>query len=298
MKRWFKILLISIFVVSLVIPTVFAAKKVNLTYCFWGSPAEDKVVKAAFKGFEAANPGITVTPMYIPGDITGAEYAAKIKALAQAGELPDLGYFRPEHFGSWATNGLFLDMTPYVERDKMEKSFLPHVLLKVKNKIYGSYTAAECQVLFYNKNVLQQAGVPLPPTDYRKGWSWDQFVEYCKKITVDRNGKHPGEAGFDPTKITRYGVSYQLWSAMLLPSLWSNNADFVSEDGKTFLMDRPEAVEVIQKIADLINKEQVFAYTNPASTSGAGLPAPPVMLANGQLGFYVTGQWELLDLAK
>lgn len=298
MKRWFKIFMILLFVVSLVIPTVFAAKKVNLTFCFWGSPAEDKVVKAAFKGFEAANPGITVTPMYIPGDITGAEYAAKIKALAQAGELPDLGYFRPEHFGSWASNGLFLDLTPYVKRDKMEKSVLPQVWLKVKDKIYGSYTAAECQVLFYNKNVLQQAGVPLPPTDYRKGWSWDQFVEYCKKITIDRNGKHPGEAGFDPTKIVRYGVSYQLWSAMLLPPLWSNNADFISEDGKTFLMDRPEAVEVIQKIADLINKEHVFAYTNPASTSGAGLPAPPVMLANGQLGFYVTGQWELLDLAQ
>lgn len=299
-KRWFVALLTVLLIVILVVPTMFAASagNVKLTYCFWGSPAEDKVVKAAFKDFEAAHPGITVSPMYIPGDISGAEYAAKIKALAQAGELPDLGYFRPEHYGNWASNGLFLDLGPYIKKDKLENSVLPQVWLKVNNKIYGSYTAAECQVLFYNKEVLQKAGVPLPPTDYTKGWSWDQFVQYCKKITIDKAGKHPGEEGFDPAQIARYGVSYQLWSAMLLPAIWSNGGDFMSADGKQFMLDKPAAVEVFQKISDLINKEHVFAYTNPSSTSGAGLPAPPVMLANGQLGFYVTGQWELLDLAQ
>ncbi|HBF35699.1 MAG TPA: hypothetical protein DDW50_00075 [Firmicutes bacterium] len=298
MKRWFMVALVVLLVVALVMPTMFAAGNVKLTFCFWGSPAEDKVVKAAFKGFEVAHPGITVEPMYIPGDISGSEYAAKLKALAQAGELPDLGYFRPEHFGAWATNDFFMDLTPLVKKDKLENTVLPQVWLKVKGKIRGSYTAAECEVLFYNKDVLQKAGVPLPPTDYRKGWSWDQFVQYCRKITIDNAGKHPGEPGFDSAKIVRYGVSYQLWSAMLLPAIWSNNGDFMSADGKQFLLDKPAAVEVFQKIGDLINKEHVFAYTNPSSTSGGGLPAPPVMLANGQLGFYVTGQWELLDLAQ
>lgn len=298
MKRSFMVGLTFLFIAVLVMPVISAAGPVKLTYCYWGSPAEDRVLKEAFKNFEAAHPGITVEPMYIPGDITGTEYAAKIKALSQAGELPDLGYFRPDHFGSWATAGLFMNLSPLIQKEKLEKAVLPQVWLKVKNKVYGSYSAAECQVLFYNKDVLQKAGVPLPPTDYRKGWSWNQFVEYCKKITTDRNGKHPGESGFDPGKITCYGVSYQLWHAMLLPAIWSNNGDFISPDGKQFKLDRPESVEVLQKLADLINKDHVFAYTNPSSTSGAGLPAPPVMLANGQLGFYVTGQWELLDLAK
>lgn len=298
MKRWFAILSVAFLLISVAVPTLFAASGVKLTYCFWGSPAEDRVMRQAFKDFEAANPGITVEPLYIPGDITGTEYEAKLKAMAQADQLPDLGYFRPEHFGSWAETGQFLNLGPYVKKDKMEKSVLPQVWKKVKGKIYGSYSAAECQVLFYNKEVLQKAGVALPPTDYRKGWSWNQLVDACKKITVDKNGKHPGESGFDPAKIVRYGVSYQLWSAMLLAPLWSNNGDFVSANGRQFLMDKPESVQVLQALADLINKDHVFAYTNPSSTSGAGLPAPPVMLANGQLGMYVTGQWELLDLAK
>lgn len=298
MKRRFSTLFVLLLTISLVIPTLFAAGNVKLTYCFWGSPAEDKVMRQAFKDFEAANPGIIVEPMYIPGDITGAEYETKLKAMAQADQLPDLGYFRPDHFGSWAVNGMFLDLSSYIKKDKLEDAFLPQVWHIINGKTCGSYSAAECQVLFYNKDVLEKAGVPLPPTDYSKGWSWDQFVQYCREITVDRNGKHPGEKGFDSSKIVRYGVSYQLWHAMLLPLLWSNNGDFVSPDGEQFLLDKPESVEVIQKLADLINEEHVFAYTNPSSTSGAGLPAPPVMLANGQLGFYVTGQWELLDLAQ
>ncbi|MCL6591976.1 MAG: sugar ABC transporter substrate-binding protein [Firmicutes bacterium] len=298
MKRWFQIISVVFLIIALMTPALFAASNIKLTFCYWGSPAEDKVLKEAFKDFEAAHPGITVEPMYIPGDITGTEYAAKIKALSQAGALPDLGYFRPDHFGGWAANGLFLDLTPYVKKEKLRDAFLPQVWLEVKGKIYGAYTAAECQVLFYNKDVLEKAGVPLPPTDYRKGWSWDQFVDYCKKITEDKNGKHPGESGFDPNKIVKYGVSYQLWHAMLLPSLWSNNGEFITPDGRQFKLDSKESVEVLQKLADLINKDHVFAYTNPSSTSGAGLPAPPVMLANGQLGFYVTGQWELLDLAQ
>jgi multiple sugar transport system substrate-binding protein len=274
------------------------AQGVKLTYVYWGSPNEDLAMKEAFKAFEAANPGITVEPMYIQGDISGTEYAAKLRAMAQTNTLPDLGYFRPDQFGEFAAADYMLDLTALVQKEGLTKDYLPQVWLKVKDKIYGAYSAAECQVKFNNKDVLKKAGVPLPPADYSKGWSWDQFVKYCQMITTDSNGKHPGQGGFDANRISTYGVSYQLWHAMLTPPLLSGGGGIVSADGKKFIMDSPESIDVIQKIADLINKQKVMPYTSPSSTSQGGLPAPPVMLANGQLGFYVTGQWELLDIAK
>lgn len=270
---------------------------VKLSYCFWGSPAENEAIEQALKDFGEANPGIIAEPMYIPGDISGVEYASKMRALAQSGRLPDAGYFRPEQFGEFADFGTFLDLTERIEKENLREAYLPQVWLDVKGRIFGAYTAAECQVMFYNKDVLEKAGVPLPPTDYKEGWSWDQFVEYCKMITTDKNGKHPGEEGFDSEKIVTYGVSYQLWYAMLYPGLWSNGGGIVSRDGTEFLMDKPESIDFIQKLSDLIHKEHVMPYTDPSATAGAGF-VPPVMLANGQLGFYFTGQWELLDLAK
>ncbi len=277
--------------------SVFAAD-VKLTFVYWGSPNEDAAMKEAFKAFEAANPGIVVEPMYIQGDISGTEYAAKLRAMAQTGTLPDLGYFRPDQFGEFATAGYMMDLTDRVRKENLDKDYLPQVWLKAKGRIFGAYTAAECQVMFYNRDVLKKAGVPLPSADYAKGWSWDQFVDYCKKVTTDAAGKHPGEKGFNADRIATYGVSYQLWHAMLTPPLWSGEGGIVSADGTQFLMDSPASVDVIQKIADLINVHKVMPYTSPSSTSQAGLPAPPVMLANGQLGFYITGQWELLDIAK
>lgn len=271
-----------------------SAKKdeVKLTYVYWGSPAEDAAVKAALKEFMEANPGIKVEGMYLPGDLDGSSYNAKMKSMAASGTLPDLGYFRPEEFGNYATNDYFMQLDDVMKRDGMDTSYLSQTWLKIGGKTYGAYTAAECQVMFYNKKVLEEAGVPLPPSKYDEAWSWDEFAANLKKITVDKNGKHPGEAGFDDKNIVRYGVVYDLWNAMYYPTIWSNGGDVISSDGKNVLLDKPESIEAVQRLADLIHKDKTMPYMG----AGSGLPAPTAMLANGQLGFYVTGQWAFLEV--
>jgi len=265
-----------------------------LTYVYWGSTAEDDAIKSALKGFEGDHPGVKVEPMYLPGDLDGSTYNAKMKALAASNSLPDVGYFRPEEFFNYASKDFFLPLDELIARDNMADSYLSQTWLKYNGKTYAAYTAAECQVMWYNKKVLEDAGVPLPPTDYTKAWTWDEFTKYLKMITTDANGKHPGDAGFDSGKIQKYGVLYDLWSAMYYPSLWSNGGGVISDDGKSVLIDKPESIKAIQNLADLINKD----HTMPYMGGGSGLASPSVMLANGQLGFWVTGQWTLLELGS
>ncbi len=264
---------------------------VVLTYVYWGSPAEDAAIKSALKGFEEAHPGVTVKPMYLPGDLDGSTYNAKMKTLAASNSLPDVGYFRPEEFGNYAEKDFFLKLDDLIARDGMAESYIPQTWLKIKGNTYGAYTAAECQVMWYNKKVLKDAGIPVPPTDYTNSWSWDEFVGYLKQLTVDSEGRHPGEAGFDSRNIVRYGVSYDLWSAMYYPSIWSNGGGVIDKDGKTVLLDKPETIEAVQNLADLMNVHQVM----PFMAGGTNI-SPSIMLANEQLGFWVTGQWTLLDL--
>jgi len=269
-----------------------AGKPAELTFVYWGSTAEDEAIKNALNEFMAANPGIKVKGMYLPGDLDGSTYNAKMKSMAASGTLPDLGYFRPEEFGNYAEKGFFLQLDNLIKRDDLRDKYLKQTWLTIGDKTYGAYTAAECQVMFYNKKVLQDAGVPLPPTNYKEGWSWDEFAANLRKITKDKNGKHPGEAGFDPKNITRYGVVYDLWSAMYYPTIWSNDGEVIPEAGTEILVDSPETIEAVQRLADLIHKD----HTMPYMGTGSGLPAPQVMLANGQLGFWVTGQWALLEV--
>jgi multiple sugar transport system substrate-binding protein len=55
---------------------------------------------------------------------------------------------------------------------------------------------------------------------------------------VDEKGRHPGEAGFDPKKIVRFGVYHEMLSGMLYPPIWSNGGDVFSADGKDILIAR------------------------------------------------------------
>lgn len=267
------------------------SEDVVLSYVYWGSPAEDAAIKDALAGFEEANPGITVKPMYLPGDLDGSTYNAKMKTLAASNSLPDVGYFRPEEFGNYAEKDFFLKLDDLIERDGMKESYIPQTWLKIKGNTYGAYTAAECQVMWYNKKVLKDAGIPLPPTDYENGWTWDEFVDYLKVLTIDSEGRHPGDAGFNERDIVRYGVSYDLWSAMYYPTVWSNGGGVIDEDGKTVLIDKQESIDAFQKLSDLMNVHHVM----PRMMGGTNI-SPAIMIANEQLGFWVTGQWTLLEM--
>jgi len=272
------------------------AENVKLSYMYWGSPAEDDATKKALKDFEAANPGITVEPLFSPG--TKAEFDAKMKAMSESDTLPDVGYFRSESVFEYGSNNFFLDLTPYVEKDGMKKSYLAQTFLTQNGKIIAAYTAAEAQVMYYNKAMLQKAGVPLPPTDYTKAWTWDQAVTYWTKLTVDKNGKHPNEAGFDPKKIVQFGVNHEVWSSMLYPVIWGNGGDVFSADGKQILIDSPATIQAIQRLADLRLKNKVMTSPGNTEYQAAGSTDPKVLMQNGQLAFYISGAWEMLDYSK
>ncbi|MCU7700122.1 hypothetical protein ODV97_08115 [Enterococcus gallinarum] len=51
--------------------------------------------------------------------------------------------------------------------------------------------------LFYSTKYFEEKGVEVPPHDVNQAWDWDKFVSILKELTVDRNGNHPGDAGFD-----------------------------------------------------------------------------------------------------
>jgi multiple sugar transport system substrate-binding protein len=279
-----------------IMSTGLAAENIKLTFMFWGSPAEQAAITKACKDFEAANPGISVEPLYAV--YSGAEYDAKMKAMSESDTLPDCGYFASETIYSYAANDFFLDLAPYVKADNLEKDYLSQAWIRSGKKIIGAYTAAEAQVMYYNQDTLKKAGVPFPPTDYKKAWSWDDAVKAWTKLTVDVKGKHPGEAGFDPKHIACFGVNHEVWTGMLWPRLWANGGDIFSADGKDVLIDKPETIAAIQQLADLRNKYMVMSSPGLTEYNATGKTDPKVLLQNGQIAFYVSGAWELLDFAK
>ncbi len=85
-----------------------------------------------------------------------------------------------------------------------------------------------------------------------------------------------------------------LWWGNWANFIYENGGDFISADGKQFALNKPEAVDALQKIADLINKYHVM----PSPVQTQALPGTATALQTGKVAMAIDGQWSLLDVGK
>ena len=270
-----------------------ASPVTRITFTYWGSEMERAAIEGMVVAFEAANPDVDVQTMQIPYE----DYLARLTAMLKQGQPPDVGYFPSLQAPLWAQEGKLLDLTDLVKTDPLFASALPETRYYFGDgRIVGLNTAVEATFLFYNKDLFDRAGLPYPPSDPTQAWTWEQFVAAAKKLTTDTNGKHPGEAGFDPAAIATYGAgfdkTYEGWT--WYPFIFSNGGEVVDEAGTRLLLDSPAAAEALQSLADLM----WVAHAAPTPEQDANLPGYVTLLQTGNLGMHISGHWNLLDYAS
>lgn len=272
--------------------TTAAPEPFTLKFTGWGSPDEDKALDSACKAFENDHPWIKVNKLTIPN----ADYNAKLATMIAANEAPDAAYCNPAMALTLAREGKIENLTPYYENDdRVKDKLIPNSWFYWEpGKRTGISGGPETIQIFYNVDMFDAAGMPYPPSTIDTAWTWDQFVEVAKKMTIDVNGKNASEAGFDPANIKQFGFNMPTWYGIWSSFLYSNGADFVSQDGKTFTLDTPEAVEVIQNIADLMNVHHCM----PTVAQGKAVPGTTQALMTKKVAMVLDGQWMLLDLGN
>lgn len=292
MRKHVKGILGLILAGTMLVPGVSCAaeENVELTFTYWGSPVEKQIIEAAMVAFEEAHPGIKVNAMHIPED-----YDTKITTMMAAGELPDLGYMSSLAF-LWAEEGKLVDVYELLENDSeiSKEDFLDTVWYEwAPGKTMGPMPASEPFALFYNEDLLNEAGVELPPSTAEEAWTWEEFVEVCQKLTVDVNGNNALSQEFDPNAIQQYGVSFPIDDTPALTTfVHSNGGAYFDKEGN-YCLNQPEAVDAIQKLADLINVYHVA----PSPVISKSLPSAAVALQTGKTAMSINGQWICLDLA-
>ncbi|MCA9911993.1 MAG: extracellular solute-binding protein, partial [Anaerolineae bacterium] len=133
------------------------------------------------------------------------------------------------------------------------------------------------------------AGVTPPGFQDDEIWDWDTFVENCKALTMDSNGRHPDDDGFDADDIQQFGVDWPLWWQMIGSAVYSNGGQLFTDDGLIGL-DTPEAMEAMQRLSDLIYVHHVA----PRSAALADLGMSNTqMVDTGRLAMAIDGSWAL-----
>ena len=238
MKR-FLVLLLSLLLVLCSFGAASAEEPVTITFSFWGDGFEKEAVKATLSAFEEAT-GINVELMYTPED-----YATKMVAMAASNTLPDCGYCPEVNVIEWAMNGMIYNLNEmYTEYGLGVEDRMGQVFVGPDGDIYGTSVGGGAGMLFYNPDIFDEMGVEYPSAS--EPMQWNDMIALAKQLTVDENGLHPDDEGFNPEAIVTYGIDLSQNGTMYIDAyLRSNGSGVVSEDGSTCLLNTPESIEVI-----------------------------------------------------
>ena len=142
-------------------------------------------------------------------------------------------------------------------------------------------------MLYYNRKMFDDAGIPYPPASLDQAWTWDEFKEVARQLTFDSAGRHPGESGFNFEDVVQYGAFIDClpWQA----DLWaiSNGGGYYNANGELDI-DNPLTIEGLQKVADLHLVDNVAKLSVGLTDDGIqqSILAGDVAMATG-------GQWNV-----
>ncbi len=241
-----------------------------LRFATWDTGESLKYQQDIAKKFEKANPGVKVqVEAYADG------FEDKLAASFGAKNPPDVMYM-------WNYPDYYKSLEPlddYVNKDSSFKTtfddFYTNILNyhKFKNTTYGFPIGFTTRVIYYNKKLFQETGVPLPTS----GWTWEQFSDAAKKLS-------------NPEK-KQYGfvLSSKKNSYAFQEYVWSNGSSFISPDGK-----KVDGYMNSSKTQEILNDFQHMIDENSAIVSDKVTES----FKSGKIAMIENGIWPLEDFKK
>lgn len=252
-----------------------AAEPVTLSAPWMGWPEEQ--VAPLMEAFEKET-GIKVSAERLPI----AELFRTLEVRLQArNELPDVYLVDGPLTASYAARG-HLEPLDDLLADDLDR-FVPTTLEQgtYDGKLYAMPLGSSAQLLYYNKALFEEAGIPLPSSDPEDRMTWEEVLEIARKLTKP----DIGQFGFAFENTNPY---------QLLPVPLSMGAKVIGEDGLSAsgIVDGPDMVEAMTWYQDLFQKEKVA----PVGTFQTGVTQE--MFGSGKLAMMVGGTWNLVGFEK
>lgn len=149
---------------------------------------------------------------FVPRNDSGGGYSDKINASVMSGDLPDVLTVDGPNVAAYAANGI---IQPLSELSEEETSiYLPSILDQgtYDGKLYALGAMESSVGMYYNKDILEKAGVEVPDGDHP--WTFSEFLDVLEKvkpITDELNG-YPLAMSFPVGETTIYYYAPFFWS--------------------------------------------------------------------------------------
>ncbi|MBB3138691.1 ABC-type glycerol-3-phosphate transport system substrate-binding protein [Rhizobium pisi] len=248
--------------------TAASAEQVNLTWQMWtGSDADTKSWQHLADMVTARYPDIKVTLT-----TTGwVDYWTRLPVLAASGQLADIVSMQSLRMPNFYS--LLEPLNDRIAADKFDvAAFTPSIIggMSVDKQLYGLPYDVGPWVIYYNQDVFDAAGIPLP----KPGWTLAEFTDAAKKLTKD------GKYGF--------GITPQNYS--VLASAWGDK--YVNDSGALDLTN-PGAVAAADKVIGFAAKDKIAPLVPSSADAGNVIQG---RFYSGNVAMYVDGPWSIIGM--
>jgi multiple sugar transport system substrate-binding protein len=286
MKHTVKLLFLTAFL-TLAASGLSLAQTVKLQ--FWGgwTGPDGDVMRQMVDEYNKAHPDVQVT-------LTTLQWTplfTKFVAAAAAGNSPDIMAMHGPDIPQFAAKGLLSPLGSVIKdagfaKDQFATPAWDGTIYQ--DEQYAFPLDLHMHAVFYNASLFQKAGLTPPG-----GWiTKDDFLKLAKALTVDKNGKHPGDDGFDPKAITQYGLAmynnhhgFYMWYALL----HQQGDNFLNKSDTQVDYPTDAGVAAWQWLQDLVFKYHVVPV---------GETSPSQDFLIGKTAMLIDGPWQIPAMIK
>ena len=270
MKRKLALAMVLAMTASMAQPVLAADSKTTLDVIISQYGTQTQAWWSQFeKDFEAENPDVDLNIEIVSWN----DLYTKVNTLVANNNAPDI--LNIDVLADYVADDLLMPATEYASED-LQSKFFPAFwdASSIDDTVYALPILASCRALFYNKDILDEAGASVPTT-------WAEVQETAQKIK-DKFGDDVYPWGIDMT--TDEG------QAAFSYYTWNNGGGFVDDEGN-WTLNSEQNVEAIQYAIDLVNSG--YTNTDPANDTrydlqdmfGAGKVA--MLIAPNSLPTYI-----------
>lgn len=239
---------------------------------------EGRCYKESVKAFNKAYDGKYFADIeFIPRNDSGGGYSDKINASVMSGGLPDVLTVDGPNIAAYAENDIIQPLAKLSDKEK--KIYLDSIIEQgtYNGKLYALGAMESSVGLYYNKEILKEAGIKIPDADHP--WTQSQFLEILKKLKpiMDKKKGYALDMTFPVGEATIYYYA---------PFFWSNGGDLVDKTGLSVdgVFNSKENVKTVSYFQTLLNKKYMSKV--------------PVdhLFESGRAAFKIDGAWEVNTL--
>lgn len=269
MSKSLKVLLLCVVILGLLSGGVMA-KKMTITWWInpWRiappgfpadqSPSSEDFPKWVSEEFMKLHPDVEVKYVVVGNK----EYPQKMAAGIATRTQPDL-FKGPVWDSRWAEAGLLEPVDPYLSTEDLQDVYpraFDEGLVDGKHYIWPwnfGTNGMGTTMLLYTPD-FEKAGIDWQKI-VREGWTMEEFIEVCKKLTWDTDG--------DGT-IDHYAISFGAKDPHnLLNFIYAHGGQLTNDDESAVTLNSKEAVAGLQFLVDLVNEHKVV----PKGVEGMGV---------------------------